>query len=137
MAKKDLDEMEQKKKHENELKIFLLPKDEDDDKMQLSKSEQEQEDWKPHYFVQIYSKCMKRYVQKKWILELISISKSDAGGLKEVIFSVNGNNIYSYLKFESGVHRVQKYLRLKLKEEFIHLPQQLPFFQKLKKLIFK
>ena len=45
---------------------------------------------------------------KKWFLELISISKSDAGGLKEVIASIKGNNIYSSLKFESGVHRVQR-----------------------------
>ena len=34
--------------------------------------------------------------------------KSDAGGFKEVIFSVSGNDIYSYLKYESGVHRVQR-----------------------------
>ena len=46
--------------------------------------------------------------KKKWKLEIISISKSDAGGFKEVIFSVNGNDIYSYLKYESGVHRVQR-----------------------------
>ena len=46
--------------------------------------------------------------KKKWILELISISKSDAGGLKEVIASIKGENIYSSLKFESGVHRVQR-----------------------------
>ena len=52
---------------------------------------------------------MKKFVQKKkWSLEIISISKSDAGGFKEVIFSVTGNDIYSYLKFESGVHRVQR-----------------------------
>ena len=46
--------------------------------------------------------------KKKWQLEIINISKSEAGGFKEVIFSVNGNDIYSYLKFESGVHRVQR-----------------------------
>ena len=52
---------------------------------------------------------MKKYVsKKKWKLEIISISKSEAGGFKEVIFSVTGNNIYSYLKYESGVHRVQR-----------------------------
>ncbi len=45
---------------------------------------------------------------KKWKLEIISISKSEAGGFKEVIFSVSGNDIYSYLKYESGVHRVQR-----------------------------
>jgi len=41
-------------------------------------------------------------------LEIISISKSDAGGLKEVIASIKGKNIYSSLKYESGVHRVQR-----------------------------
>ena len=47
-------------------------------------------------------------LKKKWKLDIISISKSEAGGFKEVIFSVNGDNIYSYLKYESGVHRVQR-----------------------------
>ena len=46
--------------------------------------------------------------KKKWSLEIISISKSEAGGLKEVIASIKGNNIYSTLKYESGVHRVQR-----------------------------
>ncbi len=46
--------------------------------------------------------------KKKWKLEIISISKSEAGGFKEVIFLVNGDYIYSYLKYESGVHRVQR-----------------------------
>ena len=46
--------------------------------------------------------------KKKWKIEIISISKSEAGGFKEVIFSVMGDNIYSYLKYESGVHRVQR-----------------------------
>ena len=46
--------------------------------------------------------------KKKWKIEIINISKSEAGGFKEVIFSVNGNDIYSYLKYRSGVHRVQR-----------------------------
>ena len=44
----------------------------------------------------------------KWNLEIISMSRSDAGGLKEVIASIKGKNIYSTLKYESGVHRVQR-----------------------------
>ena len=51
---------------------------------------------------------MKKLVKKKWIIELISISKSDAGGLKEIIALIKGKNIYSSLKYESGVHRVQR-----------------------------
>jgi peptide chain release factor 1 len=47
-------------------------------------------------------------LKKGWSLEIINISKSEAGGFKEVILLVKGNNIYSYLKFESGVHRVQR-----------------------------
>ena len=46
--------------------------------------------------------------KKKWLLEVISISKSDAGGLKEVIACRKGKTIYSSLKYESGVHRVQR-----------------------------
>ena len=46
--------------------------------------------------------------KKKWTLEIISISKSEAGGLKEVIANIKGKNIYSLLKYESGVHRVQR-----------------------------
>jgi peptide chain release factor 1 len=46
--------------------------------------------------------------QKKWTLAIISISKSDAGGLKEVIAAIKGKNIYSSLKYESGAHRVQR-----------------------------
>ena len=46
--------------------------------------------------------------KKKWKMEIITISKSEAGGFKEIIFSVKGENIFSYLKYESGVHRVQR-----------------------------
>ena len=53
-------------------------------------------------------KMYEKVCSKKWKLEIINISKSEAGGFKEVIFSVNGNDIYSYLKYESGVHRVQR-----------------------------
>ena len=62
--------------------------------------------------------------KKKWTLELISISRSDAGWFKEVIASIKGTNIYSTLKYESGVHRVKECQTLKLKEEFIHRQQQ-------------
>ena len=46
--------------------------------------------------------------KKKWKIDVINLSKSEAGGYKEIIFSVTGDNIYSYLKYESGVHRVQR-----------------------------
>ena len=46
--------------------------------------------------------------------------KSEAGGFKEVIFLVNGDDIYSYLKYESGYIEFKEYLKQKLKEECIH-----------------
>ena len=77
--------------------------------MLLLKLEQERVGWKPPCFVLIYLKCMRKFAKKKKMeLEIISISKSEAGGFKEVIFSVSGPDIYSYLKYESGVHRVQR-----------------------------
>jgi len=53
----------------------------------------------------MYSRYAER---KKWKINLISESKNDSGGYKEVIFSVEGQNIYRYLKYEMGVHRVQR-----------------------------
>ena len=110
MAKRDLNEMESKKiKYENELKIFLLPKDEDDDKNAIIEIRAGTGGLEASLFCADLFKMYERVCsKKKWQLELINISKSEAGGFKEVIFSVNGNDIYSYLKYESGVHRVQR-----------------------------
>ena len=108
LAQKDLDDLIKKKeKYENDLKIFLLPKDDDDDKNAIVEIRAGTGGLEASLFVQIYLKCMK-VCSKKWKLEIINISKSEAGGFKEVIFSVSGNDIYSYLKYESGVHRVQR-----------------------------
>ena len=110
MAKKDLSEIELKRiTHENKLKIFLLPKDEDDDKNAIVEIRAGTGGLEASLFcADLFKMYEKVCSKKKWSLEIISISKSDAGGYKEVIFSVNGNDIYSYLKYESGVHRVQR-----------------------------
>ncbi|MDC1124560.1 peptide chain release factor 1 [Pelagibacteraceae bacterium] len=110
LAQKDLNElMEKKKKYENELKLFLLPKDEDDDKNAIVEIRAGTGGLEASLFCSDLFKMYEKVCSKKnWQLEIINISKSEAGGFKEVIFSVNGNDIYSYLKFESGVHRVQR-----------------------------
>ena len=110
LAKKDLIEIESKKeKMENELKIFLLPKDKDDSKNAIVEIRAGTGGLEASLFCSDLFRMYERVCsKKKWKLELINISKSDAGGFKEVIFSVNGNDIYSYLKYESGVHRVQR-----------------------------
>ena len=110
MAKKDLNDMETKKdNYESRLKIFLLPKDEDDDKNAIVEIRAGTGGLEASLFcADLFRMYEKVCSKKKWQIEIISISKSDAGGFKEVIFLVNGDNIYSYLKYESGVHRVQR-----------------------------
>jgi peptide chain release factor 1 len=110
LAQKDLDQLiDKKKKWENDLKIFLLPKDEDDDKNAIVEIRAGTGGLEASLFCSDLFKMYDKVCSKKgWQLEIISISKSEAGGYKEVIFSVNGDDIYSYLKFESGVHRVQR-----------------------------
>ena len=110
MAEKDLNEIKIKKiDYENKLKIFLLPKDEDDDKNAIVEIRAGTGGLEASLFCADLFKMYERVCsKKKWKLEIINISKSEAGGFKEVIFSVNGNDIYSYLKYESGVHRVQR-----------------------------
>ena len=56
----------------------------------------------------LYRMYMKFAESKKWNTELMSSSVSDTGGLKEVIFLISGEDVYKFLKFESGVHRVQR-----------------------------
>ncbi len=110
MAEKDLNDMKKKKEfNENKLKIFLLPKDEDDDKNAIVEIRAGTGGLEASLFcADLFKMYEKVCSKKKWLIEIISISKSEAGGFKEVIFSVNGNDIYSYLKYESGVHRVQR-----------------------------
>ena len=110
MAEKDLDDLKIKEKeYEDKLKLFLLPKDEDDDKNAIVEIRAGTGGLEASLFCSDLFKMYEKVCsKKKWKLEIINISKSEAGGYKEVIFSVNGNDIYSYLKYESGVHRVQR-----------------------------
>ena len=110
LAKKELDILEQKKiDYTNKLKIFLLPKDKDDNKNAIVEIRAGTGGLEASLFCADLFKMYERVCsKKKWKLEIINISKSEAGGFKEVIFLVNGSDIYSYLKYESGVHRVQR-----------------------------
>ena len=110
LAQKDLNELiEKNSKDEKDLKIFLLPKDVDDNKNAIVEIRAGTGGLEASLFCSdLFRMYEKVCSKKKWKLEIISISKSEAGGFKEVIFSVSGNDIYSYLKYESGVHRVQR-----------------------------
>ena len=94
---------------EKKLKLFLLPKDEADKKNAIIEIRAGTGGLEASLFASDLFKMYEKVShKKKWTLELISISRSDAGGLKEVIASIKGSNIYSTLKYESGVHRVQR-----------------------------
>ena len=110
MAEKDLNDLKlRKQNYESKLKIFLLPKDADDDKNAIVEIRAGTGGLEASLFCSDLFKMYEKVCsKKKWKLEIINISKSEAGGFKEVIFSVSGNDIYSYLKYESGVHRVQR-----------------------------
>ena len=112
---KELAELELKKLikdkeiNEKKIRLFLLPKDEADKKNAIIEIRAGTGGLEASLFASDLFKMYEKIChKKKWILEIISISKSDAGGLKEVIASIKGINIYSTLKYESGVHRVQR-----------------------------
>ena len=97
MAEVELENL--KKNHElneNKLKIFLLPKDSDDQKNAIVEIRAGTGGLQASLFCSdLFRMYEKVCSKKKWKLDIISISKSEAGGFKEVIFSVNGDNIYS------------------------------------------
>ena len=110
MAEIELKDLQiQNEKNEKKLKLFLLPKDEADKKNAIIEIRAGTGGLEASLFAADLFKMYEKVAnKKKWTLELISISKSEAGGLKEVIASIKGFNIYSSLKYESGVHRVQR-----------------------------
>tara|TARA_Y100000590_G_scaffold225348_1_gene254761 strand:+ start:2377 stop:3453 length:1077 start_codon:yes stop_codon:yes gene_type:complete len=110
LAKIELDDLIKKhQQNEIKLKLFLLPKDEADTKNAILEIRAGTGGLEASLFASDLFKMYEKIChKKKWDLEIISLSKSEAGGLKEVIASIKGKNIYSSLKYESGVHRVQR-----------------------------
>ena len=101
--------IENNEKNEKNLKLYLLPKDEADKKNAILEIRAGTGGLEASLFAaDLYKMYEKVCHKKKWNMEVISISKSEAGGLKEAIMLIAGNNIYSTLKYESGVHRVQR-----------------------------
>ena len=110
MAETELHDLKSKyETNEKKLKVFLLPKDEADKKNAIIEIRAGTGGLEASLFAgDLFRMYEKISSKKKWFLEIISISRSEAGGLKEVIASIKGTNIYSTLKYESGVHRVQR-----------------------------
>ena len=110
VAKIELDELIKKNYiNQKKIKFFLIPKDEADTKNAIIEIRAGTGGLEASLFASDLFKMYEKVSnKKKWLIEIISISKSDAGGLKEVVSLIKGKNIYSSLKYESGVHRVQR-----------------------------
>ena len=102
-AKKRVAELEQ------ELKILLLPKDPNDDKNVIVEIRAGAGGDEAALFAAELYRMYAHYVEeKRWKLELVNADETGIGGMKEVEFMVSGQGAYSVLKYESGVHRVQR-----------------------------
>lgn len=94
---------------EDELKSLLLPKDPNDDKNVIVEIRAGTGGEEAALFANDLFRMYTRYAESKgWHYEIIDINDTGLGGIKEVIFSVSGESVYGNLKFESGVHRVQR-----------------------------
>lgn len=93
----------------DELKILLLPKDPDDDKNVIIEIRAGAGGEEAALFAyELYRMYLKFAEKNRWKTELIDGNETELGGIKEVVFSVSGKGVYSKLKYESGVHRVQR-----------------------------
>jgi peptide chain release factor 1 len=94
---------------EEELKVLLLPKDPNDEKNIILEIRAGTGGDEATLFVAEIFRMYTRYAEtQRWKVEVLSASESSAGGLKEVIAIIEGNRVFSQLKYESGVHRVQR-----------------------------
>lgn len=94
---------------EAELRVLLLPKDPNDDKNVIVEIRSGAGGDEAALFAAELFRVYSRYAERNnWKVEVMDKSEIGVGGIKEVIFTVNGENAYSRLKFESGVHRVQR-----------------------------
>ena len=102
-AKKRIEELEQ------QLKILLLPKDPNDDKNVIVEIRAGAGGDEAALFASELYRMYVHYAERQhWKVELINVSESGIGGMKEVEFMITGQGAYSKLKYESGVHRVQR-----------------------------
>ena len=94
---------------ESELQIMLLPKDPNDDKNVFVEIRGGAGGDEAALFAyNLYRMYVKYAESRRWKVEIMSLNETDIGGFKEVVFMVKGHGVYSLMKYESGVHRVQR-----------------------------
>ena len=110
LAKIDLEESSDiKEQLENEIKILLVPKDPDDSRNAVVEIRAGAGGDEASIFAGDLFRMYTKFIDsRKWKQELMDFSEGVSGGFKEIIFSVSGTDVYGFLKYESGVHRVQR-----------------------------
>ena len=110
LVKEEISELEDSiEKEEQDLKILLLPKDPNDEKNVFMEVRAGTGGDEAGLFAEDLLRMYRMFADKqKWKTEIMSISEQGVGGIKEVVFLVKGKGAYSKLKYESGVHRVQR-----------------------------
>ena len=110
MARADLETLEPRHEElEQQLKIQLLPKDAADERSAILEVRAGTGGDEAALFAADLFRMYSRYAELRgWKVEIISISENDLGGYKEIVASISGEGVFARLKFESGVHRVQR-----------------------------
>jgi len=110
MAKMELLELEEKVKPlEEKIKLLLLPKDPEDEKNAILEIRAGTGGDEASIFAgDLYRMYLKYCERKKWKVEVTHLNEGTVGGYKEIVMKVSGNGVYGILKYESGVHRVQR-----------------------------
>jgi peptide chain release factor 1 len=110
LAKSELEELySRKQEYEDKLKILLVPKDPKDSRNTILEIRAGTGGEEAALFAADLYKMYLKYAEKQgWRVEMMNSNPTGMGGFKEIIFLVEGNNVYGKLKYESGVHRVQR-----------------------------
>lgn len=96
-------------KSEEDIKFLLLPKDENDDKNVIMEIRGGVGGEESSLFAGVLMRMYLKYAERKrWKCEIVSVSETELGGVKDAVLKITGKGVYSNLKFESGVHRVQR-----------------------------
>ncbi|MBT6438292.1 MAG: peptide chain release factor 1 [Flavobacteriales bacterium] len=110
MAKMEIDELSKKQEAlEDKIKVLLIPKDEEDAKNAVMEIRAGTGGDEASIFVGDLFRMYSKYCDKKgWKIEIVDTSHGTSGGYKEIVFNISGADVYGILKYESGVHRVQR-----------------------------
>ena len=110
MAKEELSEYQKRKEElEAEIKILLIPKDPEDAKNVVMEIRAGTGGDEASIFAGDLFRMYSKYIESKgWKIDIVDVNEGTMGGYKEIVFNVTGKDVYGTLKFESGVHRVQR-----------------------------